>query len=253
MNSAQTACARYHVTGRAFGCGFDVTVPANLAGPLSSGLPVGWQADPGTSQRHWELVPGAKGGWAVLADDDVVAVEPGARAGLRRLLGDVESWTAEHAAGLIAVQGGAVAWRGQVIALPGPARIGTTTLVAALVRAGAGYLSDRFLLLTPDGMVLPYPRPLRLPGTAQSLGARDPLPLALVTCLVHRPGAGWDVRPLSPGHTVLALADSALGVSSRPREVMGHVLAAVPGTTGVTGTRGEADAAARHILGSWTG
>lgn len=148
----------------------------------------------------------------------------------------------EEYEGVVAVHASAVAWRRHVIVVPGPsgAGVGAETLVHALVRAGAAPFCTGFVLLGADGRVFPYPGRNAAPG----------LPLALVAALTFDPAAGWHVRPLSAGHTVLTLVEHAVGVHDRPRTVMGHVLAAIPGSTGVSGTRGEADEAAHRILGN---
>jgi hypothetical protein len=89
-------------------------------------------------------------------------------------------------------------------------------------------------------MILSFPDPV--PAEAR--------PLTLVADLVFSPEDGWNVRPSSTGHTVLTLVDLATDLRGRARQVMDHVLAAVPGSTTVTGTRDEAEAAALRILGN---
>jgi hypothetical protein len=150
---------------------------------------------------------------------------------------------AERRCGAVAVQAPAVTWRGEVIVLPGPVGpgSGSRTLLSALVAAGAGLLATEYVLIRENGAIVGFPVPEPLTG----------LPLTLVAELAFSPQDGWNVRPSSGGHTVLTLVDRALDTQSRSRRVMDHVLAAVPGSTAVTGTRGEADDAARRILGSW--
>ena len=65
----------------------------------------------------------------------------------------------------IFVHAGVVAVRGRAIVLPGTSYCGKTTLVAALVRAGATYFSDEFAVLDERGAVHPYPKPLRCAAT----------------------------------------------------------------------------------------
>src|SRR5262249_55094696 len=74
----------------------------------------------------------------------------------------LESRVATHAASVIFVHAGVVEWRGQAILLPGRSRSGKTTLVTALLRAGAKYYSDEFAVLDDSGRVYPWPRPLRV-------------------------------------------------------------------------------------------
>ena len=46
---------------------------------------------------------------------------------------------------------------GGALLLPGGSFTGKTTLVGALVRAGAVYYSDQYALLDEDGLIHPYP------------------------------------------------------------------------------------------------
>src|SRR6185312_3555780 len=87
------------------------------------------------------------------------------------------------------VHAGVVGWRGRAIVLPGRTHAGKSTLVAALVRAGATYYSDEYALVDGDGRVWPYPRPLSLRRARgpvrvrpERLGrvGRGPLPVGLV-------------------------------------------------------------------------
>ncbi|MFN8625355.1 MAG: hypothetical protein U0587_05160 [Candidatus Binatia bacterium] len=64
------------------------------------------------------------------------------------------------------VHAGVVEWRGRAILIPGRSRSGKTTLVTALIRAGAGYYSDEFAVLDRFGRVHPWARPLRSAGRA---------------------------------------------------------------------------------------
>jgi hypothetical protein len=62
---------------------------------------------------------------------------------------------------MVAVHAGAVRWNGHGLLLPGAQGAGKTTLTAALVQDGAGYLTDEAAAF--DGnRVLPYPKPLSL-------------------------------------------------------------------------------------------
>ena len=127
------------------------------------------------------------------------------------MIGDLELWVAEHAEGLVFVHAGAVAWGGRAIVVPGRTLAGKSTLVAALVRAGATYYSDEYTVLDPQGMVRPYARMLSIRPTdggpphrvtAEAIGGHtgtEPVPMALVAHLRYDPGAGWAVEELSRG------------------------------------------------------
>ena len=55
----------------------------------------------------------------------------------------------------VAVHAGVVAFAGRAVVIPGPSHSGKSTLVQALVEAGATYLSDEFALLDEAGRVWP--------------------------------------------------------------------------------------------------
>ncbi len=64
---------------------------------------------------------------------------------------------------LLCMHAGVVSGPRGLIAIPGRSGLGKTTLVAALVRAGFGYVSDETLAINRDtGHVTPFPRPLGL-------------------------------------------------------------------------------------------
>ena len=62
----------------------------------------------------------------------------------------------------LAVHAAVLAAAGGVIALPGESCAGKSTLAAACTVQGFGYLSDEALVLTSEGTVVPYPRPIAL-------------------------------------------------------------------------------------------
>ena len=90
---------------------------------------------------------------------------------------DLEVYVAEQARRRVFVHAGAVGWNGRAIILPGQTRSGKTTLVAALVRAGATYYSDEYAVIDTQGRVHPYPRPLMIrteTGELQKCPGRGP-------------------------------------------------------------------------------
>ena len=102
--------------------------------------------------------------------------------------------------------------------MPGAALTGKSTLVAALIRAGATYYSDQFAVLDEQGRVHPYATPLALPafpapvrppadhdGDQRGLAGEEPLPVGAIVLTSYRPGAEWRPRRLSRGEGALAL------------------------------------------------
>ena len=76
-------------------------------------------------------------------------------ADLELALGALEAELYFHVAELlrttISIHAGVAVHRGRAIVTPGPAFSGKTTLIAALVRAGALYFSDEYAFLDKDG------------------------------------------------------------------------------------------------------
>src|SRR5579864_2048966 len=64
---------------------------------------------------------------------------------------DLRMFVAEFARRRVFIHAGAVGWQGRAILLPGQSFTGKTSLVAALVRAGAGYYSDEFAVVDLQG------------------------------------------------------------------------------------------------------
>lgn len=158
------------------------------------------------------------------------------------------------------IHAGAVAWKGRIITLPGRSFAGKSTLVAALLKAGATNYSDEYTVLDKDGFVHPYPRKLSLRNgeqiartrvTAEDLGSRtgvDPLPVGMVAVTTFRPEVKWTPRPLSAGKAGLAMFNNAVAAMHRPQECLTMIERAVSGAVCVQGARGDADETAERIL-----
>jgi hypothetical protein len=116
--------------------------------------------------------------YALYLDDDCIQQVEYPASMVDYVLAHSTTRAIELAAGFVAVHAGAATWNGRGILLPAPPDSGKTTLVAGLVRAGFGYLSDETGLVDPeDGLLHPFPRPLAmddgsigaLPGLRQKL------------------------------------------------------------------------------------
>jgi hypothetical protein len=184
---------------------------------------------------------------------------------LRLLESDLHLHVAARARRRVFVHAGVVGWRGQAILLPGRTYTGKTTLVAALVRAGATYYSDEYAVLDAGGRVHPYPRPLshraeengppsRL--SVEALGGRvgrAPLPVGQVVLSEYRPGARWRPRPLSTGQAVLAVLANTVPARRRPAAAIAALQQALSGARAVRGTRGEAEEMVEAVLAGGLG
>jgi len=172
---------------------------------------------------------------------------------------EVQLFVAEHGRERIFVHAGAVGWKGQAILLPGRSYSGKSTLVAALLRAGATYYSDEYAVLDGNGHVHPYARKLglRQPDgptrrrAAEELGGRTgtrPLPVGAVVVTRYQPGARWRPQRLTPGRALLELLDNTVPALSRPEEAVTVLQQVVPRSVNFKGLRGEAEEAADVLL-----
>jgi hypothetical protein len=173
---------------------------------------------------------------------------------------DLRLYIAERALGRVFVHAGVVAWRGRAIVIPGRSFSGKSSLVAALVRAGATYYSDEYAVFDARGRVHPFPAPLSLRGaegerptkhSPESLGGRPgtrPLPVGLVAVSEYRQGARWRPRRLTPGQAVLALLAHTVPARERPAAALATLKRAVVAAPVLKGTRGEASEVADVLL-----
>ena len=109
--------------------------------------------------------------------------------------------------------------------LPGHSFSGKSTLVAALVRAGAVYYSDEFAVLDPDGFVHPYAKALSLDVARQveelgGVAGDEPLPARLRSrhLLRARSRLGAEAHPCRGGGTCSPVAHGDRPVTPGPRD-----------------------------------
>ena len=178
---------------------------------------------------------------------------------LDRLEEGVRLSVASRARQRLFVHAGVVARGGRAVLIPGHSRSGKSTLVAALVKAGATYYSDEYAVLDSLGRVHPFPRPLVLRGPdgmsrrqpEEEIGGRagvTPLPVALVISTRYRPGGRWRPRRVSSGRGLLALLGHTVPARLRPREAVRVLSRVMDDASVLQGTRGEANDAALAIL-----
>jgi hypothetical protein len=171
-----------------------------------------------------------------------------------------ELLTAFRAQDCLFVHAGVVGWQGRAIVIPGRSMTGKTTLVKALVEAGATYYSDEFAVLDKAGRVQPYPLPLSIRGDnghsacktpVETLGGEigvEPLPVGLVIVTKYQPGATWRPRKLTPGQALLALMDNTVAARRNPAHSMPILKQVGTGAVALKGKRGEAAEVASTLL-----
>ena len=197
-----------------------------------------------------------------LYEADACVCETGSRDILLAALDSAMQFTlARHARTNLFVHAGVVGWRHGAIVVPGRTHTGKSSLVAALVRAGATYYSDEYAILDDAGLVHPFARPLGLRDAlghtksvpAVSFGAAvadAPAPVSLVIATQHVRGARWRPAAMSCGETVLALLDNTLAAQTRFADALRILSAVARCAHGWRGARGDADRVAERILSS---
>jgi hypothetical protein len=153
-----------------------------------------------------------------------------------------------------------VGWHGQAVVICGPPSSGKTTLIEALIQAGATYYSDQYAVLDARGYVHPYPKPLTVQDGADGPGKRcpvemlggrvgdKPLPVGLVLLTEYQSGARWRPRTLSPGQAVLALLAHTVPARLRPKVALATLRRVAASATTLRGKRGEADDTVDRLL-----
>jgi hypothetical protein len=244
--------------------GLRIAVRANTRAALvglCDHLPPGARpAPPGRVDRVYSLIaPRWRGFRTLYADAQRIGRARSARAALDTFESHVQLYVADEARRVVFVHAGVVGWKGRALVLPGRSRAGKTTLVAALIRAGATYYSDEYAVLDEGGRVHPYARRLsvRIGGGRQRrrppewFGARSggrPLPVGLVVGGCYRPGGRGRLRRLSAGAGALLLMANTVSARREPARALTALQAVVMRAPVLAGVRGEARAAARALL-----
>jgi len=171
-----------------------------------------------------------------------------------------ELLTAFRAKDYLFVHAGVVGWGGRAILIPGRSMSGKTTLVRALLDAGAEYYSDEFAVLDAEGRVHPYPVPLSIREGNNGVGCKtpletldiqpgsEPLPVALVVLTKYKPYARWRPETLTPSQAMLALMDNTVAARREPTFTMPILKQVAMGAKTIASKRGAAKRIVPAIL-----
>lgn len=211
---------------------------------------VSWRVSVWRSEARYVLVDG-DGDETVHQDLDQTA--RALRAYLRRYVG-------HHSPNLTFIHAGVVASDGRAIMLPGRSFAGKSTLVAALVRAGADYYSDEYALLDIAGLVHQYLEPISLrrqasgdePAPSQ-IAAQPPVPIGLMAIVSYTRGGTWAPAPLTPAEALVAVIEHTLPARERPAATLVALRRALSNATLLKAERGEADETAKALLHALNG
>lgn len=262
MNRAQVSEADHEMAFESFGVRVAVAaISKTQLERIRAILPPGWQpCDPKDAQKRFTIEVDPLKRWVITRDGDPVN-----RAGLEfdhvllLLESQMRSFVALMSPDLIFVHAGAVALGDRLLVMPGYSFAGKTTLVAALVQAGAVYYSDEYALLDEEGLVHAYPRPLSLRnpdrtrvntpvGEIGGTAGEDPLRIGQIVVTTYKPGSEWQPRELSPGESVLAMLSHTVAAQTRPEQVMRHITRAVDGAVAIESSRGDAESVVPLLL-----
>jgi hypothetical protein len=208
--------------------------------------------------QHARLADG-RSAFQVADNGSIIFLSGDVQAAARVLESRVHQYVAASTEAAVFVHAGVVRWDGRAVAIPGPSHSGKSTLVAALVSAGATYYSDEYAVIDLEGRVHAFPRQLRLradilqqmvttlpklpPGTPL-----QPLPLGWVLNIRYNPAGTWRPGALTPGQTLLALLENTVAVRRQSESTIKILKTAVGFAAGWNSERAGATKAAQDIL-----
>lgn len=156
------------------------------------------------------------------------------------------------------VHAGAVGWQGKAIVLPGRSHAGKTTLVRALVDAGAILYSDEMAIIDDRGYLHPFPAALtvRENGTQRRVPVEDlgvpigtePIPVKLVVLSQYKEDAEWRPRTISPARAVMALLDNTVSARRNPAAYLPILRTVTTSASTIRSKRGEAASVVPSLL-----
>jgi len=231
-------------------------------------LPHGWEeASSPVVDRVYSILVGGAGAranlrrFSILYRDHIqLARSTDLEVVLDRFESDLRLFVAELARHRVFVHAGVVGWKGKAIVIPGRSYSGKSTLVAALVRAGATYYSDEYAVFDSRGRVHPFAKPLELREEGEyaqtkvsvaELGGhsgKKPLPVGLVIMTQFKRGARWRPRTLTAGTGVLELLFNTVSARRNPEEAMATLQRVTASAAVLKGVRGNAAELVTSIL-----
>jgi hypothetical protein len=238
---------------------------AELLEQTKAVLPPGWSpCDPSLANRRFAVRLEPTGTYAFERDGQLANDGLTLELVLGLLDTELRLHVARKAPNVIFIHAGVVAHRGRTIVLPGYSFSGKTTLVAALVRAGATYFSDEFAVLDESGFVHPYTKTLSVRDANQvqvehsvdsfgGVAGEEALPVSAIVVTSYQPGAEWRPESVSAADGAMALLANAVPARERPTEVMRVVSRTAERAVVLKSARGEADEIAPRLLAELDG
>ena len=233
--------------------------PPGLREHVERILPPGWKpCDPADTTGSFALRRADNESYDVMIGTNAGLLGGTLEIAIAMLDAEIRMFVASNAPDRTFVHAGVVAHGRGALVIPGESFSGKTTLVKALVEAGATYYSDEYAVLDADGGVHPYPRPLSIRyhevtqeqtiGELGGIAGSERAEIAVVVVTRYRPGADWQPTPLSQGAGVLALLANTIPAQERPEPSLRAVTRAAAGATVLESERGEAGPVADALL-----
>jgi len=168
----------------------------------------------------------------------------------RRMESHLHLKVAAYARNRIFVHAGVVALGSRAIVFPGTSGTGKSTLVEALLKAGATYYSDEYAVVDAKGDIHPFPRPLHLrtgPGGSRRVDASEypaprgtrPVRAGLVVFTEYDDAASGRLRPVAAGRATLSLLRNSVAARIAPERALDYLPKMIEGASLLTGKRGD--------------
>ena len=234
----------------------------------------GWQLDRPDRNPHaileWDARIDGTGSLRLLVDGQTVA---DAWVTSETLPGSLDQSLhlaiAEFSPQAVFLHTGVTVWNGVAILIPGRSHAGKSTLTKSLIDAGALYYSDEFAPVLPNGLVIPYPKPLSLRSSSNgsdvaragepptqidpaSLGWQlnsPPVPVGIIAAVAYDPD-NPDARPksISKAEATTVLLDNTIPMLKAPSRSLGAASKVTRQALCLAGARPEASRFARELL-----
>jgi hypothetical protein len=213
--------------------------------------------------RIYRVVPRDEPGHRAAASLVLVNTAPLARAATLdiaadHLVTDLQTYLAQTAPHRLFVHAGVVVLGGRAVLLPGRSGAGKSTLVAALVEAGAEYLSDEFALIDANGGIHPYARPIRLrtsggdrrvrPDRGRTRAAASAPRAGLLLFTAFDPASRFAPAPLTPGAALLQLVAHCPSAQARPVDTLAAFRLVVGDASAWSSPRPDTDEVVRMLM-----
>ena len=231
-------------------------------------LPAGWEKiNTPVVERVYSILVSGVGPRAnsrrfslLYSDDQRIARSTNSDHIFDRFESDLRLFVAELARHRVFVHAGVVAWKGKAIVIPGRSYSGKSTLVAALVRAGATYYSDEFAVFDSKGLVHPFAKPLEIRAEGEYTQSRipvsefggkagtKPLPVGLVLMTGYKRGVKWRPRKLSRGKGVLEMLFNTVSARKSPENALSTLQQVTRKAEVLKGPRGDTATIVNAIL-----